>query len=112
MARQLPSGNMHESTNAADSSKPRSPDKLVRIGSIGVYAEDPSQVWGLILTFLTIFVWFVYINNDLGDLVIRSVINVLLFSFGTYLTYKFWILFYKRFLKKINDAKASSKFTK
>ncbi len=81
------------------STKPNS--ELVKFGSLGVYAEDSSQAWGVILTFFTLFIWFVYLNNELGDQIFRSIITVILFTGGTLLIYKFWTICHRKLWKKI-----------
>ena len=70
--------------------------EVVKFGSLGIYAEDPSQAWGVVLTFLTLFIWFVYINNDLGDQVFRSIFIVAAFGIGTLIIYRFWMMFHRR----------------
>ncbi len=79
----------------------RNSSKLIRLGSLGVYAEDPSQVWGGILTFITLLIWLVYLNSSLGDLIFKSILTVIFFLIGTFAIYKFWIMFYRRIWKKI-----------
>ncbi len=80
----------------------RSPIKsdLVKFGAIGIYAEDTSQAWGALLTFATLFIWFVYINNNLGDLVFRSIFIVGISVVSTYLIYKFWTMVHRKILKR------------
>ena len=92
---------MHAEDKKLAQSPNRTGREVVRVGSLGVYAEDPSQVWGVILTFLTIFIWFVYLNNDLGDQVFRSIITVALFVVGSLAIYRFWTLVHRRLWKKI-----------
>tara|TARA_Y100001968_G_scaffold317689_1_gene347014 strand:- start:346 stop:657 length:312 start_codon:yes stop_codon:yes gene_type:complete len=75
--------------------------EVVRVGTLGVYADDPSQVWAVLLTFLTLFIWLVHLNNDLGDQVFRSILTVSIFSIGTFGIYKFWAMFYRKMWKKI-----------
>ena len=74
--------------------------EIVKLGSLGIYAEDASQAWGLILTFLTLFIWFVYLNNELGDTVFRSIITVGITTVGTIAIYRFWTIFHKRIWKR------------
>ncbi len=92
---------MHKENQSQATSSSIGKKEIVKIGSLGVYAEEPGQVWALILTFLTIFIWFVYINNDLGDLVFRSIFTVIIFTLGTIFIYRLWAYLYKKFWKSI-----------